>query len=377
MLSRTPPPGGPSGRSRLARLATVGVTLSLGVTLAAGCATFPTAPGKGGPTATPTPTPTSTPKPTPTTTPTVGPIEPLSPYIPQTSCDATEKPGVVKFEKYLHGQYPTTGSYGIINPCHGVVSEHAEGRAWDWAVNIDNPADKARAAAVINWLLATDSAGNKYAMARRIGIMYMAWDAKIWGSYRATDGWLPFSCTDKTSCHRDHVHFSFSWAGAWGASSFFTGKAAPVDYGPCVPFGLKYARKYAGFNPNPCNTRWPAAPAGATLARLVSFYSSSPGPAVLRKGDVGPAVSVAQQVVKAGADGNFGPLTETAVKTFQSAHGLPADGVVAGTTWAAFAKSLSGSTAKALVPRALTPAPAAPAERAPEGGADLGRPAHA
>ena len=114
MLSRTPPPEGPSGRSRLARLATVGVTLSLGVTLAAGCATFPTAPGKGGPTA--TPTPTSTPKPTPTTTPTVGPIEPLSPYIPQTSCDATEKPGVVKFEKYLHGQYPTTGSYGVINP---------------------------------------------------------------------------------------------------------------------------------------------------------------------------------------------------------------------------------------------------------------------
>ena len=136
--------------------------------------------------------------------------------------------------------------------------------------------------------------------------------------------------------------------------------AAPVDYGPCVPFGLQYARKYVGFNPNPCNTRWPAGPAGATLAQLVSFYSSSPGPAVLRKGDVGPAVSVAQQVIKAGADGNFGPLTETAVKTFQSAHGLPADGVVAGTTWAAFARSLTGSTAKALVPRALAPAPAAP-----------------
>ena len=281
---------------------------------------------------------------------------------------------MVAFQNLIHATYPTTGSYGIVNPCHGVVSEHADGRAWDWAVDIDNPADKARATAVLNWLLATDAQGNQAAMARRLGIMYMAWDAKIIGSYRLNDGWRPFSCTDKTSCHRNHVHFSFSWNGAMKATSFWTKKVAPVDYGPCIPFGLQFARAYSGFNPNRCTTP-PAAPAGASLAQLVTFYSSPPGPAVLRKGDVGPAVSVAQQVMKVGADGDFGPATEAAVKAFQSAHGLSPDGVVSASTWAAFAKSLSGSTAKAVLPRTLVPAPAAPAEPTPESAADLGRPA--
>jgi peptidoglycan hydrolase-like protein with peptidoglycan-binding domain len=429
MSNREAAPGGSFGRSQFTRVATAGAALAVGLTLAAGCAKFPAQPGAPGgsgttspapkPTsATPAPKPTSTtpapkptsttpaPKPTSTTpapkptstTPAAPPqtppgtpapsttappatpaglpggIEALSPYIPQNDCDPTAKPGVVAFENLIHATYPTTGSYGIVNPCHGVVSEHADGRAWDWAVDIDNPADKARAAAVLNWLLATDAQGNKAAMGRRLGIMYMAWDAKIIGTYRLDEGWRPFSCTDKTSCHRNHVHFSFSWNGAMKATSFWTKKVAPVDYGPCIPFGLQFARAYSGFNPNRCTTP-PAAPAGASLAQLVTFYSLSPGPAVLRKGDIGPAVSVAQQVLKVGADGDFGPATEAAVKTFQSAHALSPDGVVSAGTWAAFAKTLAGSTAKAVLPRALTPAPAAPAEPTPESAADLGRPA--
>ena len=46
-----------------------------------------------------------------------------------------------------------------------------------------------RASALINWLFAKDKAGRPYANVRRLGIMYMIWNNKIWESYRASDGW--------------------------------------------------------------------------------------------------------------------------------------------------------------------------------------------
>ncbi|MEV6105048.1 peptidoglycan-binding protein [Streptomyces sp. NPDC051940] len=89
-----------------------------------------------------------------------------------------------------------------------------------------------------------------------------------------------------------------------------------------------------------------------TEARVSEFQTSrglsptgSVGPATwpvlvvtVRRGDVNAAVRGAQwQLNKHGygltVDGNFGTLTETAVKGFQSANGLTADGVVGSTTW--------------------------------------------
>lgn len=49
----------------------------------------------------------------------------------------------------------------------------------------------------------------------------------------------------------------------------------------------------------------------------------------------GPAVRLLQQKVHAAVDGVFGPGTLHAVKTFQRAHGLTADGIVGPATWAA------------------------------------------
>jgi len=41
----------------------------------------------------------------------------------------------------------------------------------------------------MTWLLAPDQHGNQAAMARRLGIMYVIWDAKVWKSYQAGRGW--------------------------------------------------------------------------------------------------------------------------------------------------------------------------------------------
>jgi len=66
-----------------------------------------------------------------------------------------------------------------------------------------------------------------------------------------------------------------------------------------------------------------------TFAALVS---------TVRQGSSGAAVQALQvQLVKHGSsvdtDGDFGPATDSAVRSFQSAHGLSADGVVGPATW--------------------------------------------
>jgi peptidoglycan hydrolase-like protein with peptidoglycan-binding domain len=74
------------------------------------------------------------------------------------------------------------------------------------------------------------------------------------------------------------------------------------------------------------------------------MYSGMP---VLKIGSTGAAVRELQTKLQtlrydigaAGADGSFGPSTETAVKKFQSQNGLTADGIVGSATWAALEKA--------------------------------------
>lgn len=72
-------------------------------------------------------------------------------------------------------------------------------------------------------------------------------------------------------------------------------------------------------------------------------YPNPPVPAIhrtIRRGDSGEEVRILQMKLnKLGAtllvDGEFGPLTEAAVRTFQTAKGLTPDGVVGPETWGA------------------------------------------
>jgi len=157
-------------------------------------------------------------------------IELPSPYQAQTTCDPVVRPGVVAFRQLILSNYAITGDSGIVRSCTaGGTSEHKEGRAWDWQVNTKNPAQVAQVDDLMTWLLASDEHGSTSAMARRLGIMYTIWNGKVWKSYQAAKGWQPYI---GPSAHTDHVHVSFSWAGAYGATSYWSGKVAPVMYAP-------------------------------------------------------------------------------------------------------------------------------------------------
>ena len=62
----------------------------------------------------------------------------------------------------------------------------------------------------------------------------------------------------------------------------------------------------------------------------------------LKKGMSGLHVQGLQQLLHIYPDGKFGPLTEEAVKEFQEAHGLVADGIVGAKTWAALKSGEDG-----------------------------------
>ena len=153
-------------------------------------------------------------------------IDDYASYDGQSTCDPAAKPGVTAFMNMVLADQPSTGNYGISRNCNiGGTSEHKEGRAWDWRVYVGNPA----ADTILNWLLATDQWGNAHALARRLGVMYAIWNQQIWRAYRPWDGWQPYGGSNP---HTDHVHFSFSWAGARSETTWWnpvSGDLEPQD----------------------------------------------------------------------------------------------------------------------------------------------------
>lgn len=153
-------------------------------------------------------------------------IDGFASYDPQDTCSPTAKPGVVGFKDFILATYPTTGNSGITRACNiGGTSEHKEGRAWDWTANYYNAAQQDIADTVIAWLLKGDEHGNACALARRTGTMYLIWNKQIWAAYRspngscASAGWKAYTGTNP---HTDHVHISFSWAGANKETTWWT-----------------------------------------------------------------------------------------------------------------------------------------------------------
>ncbi|QWZ07822.1 hypothetical protein KRR39_20920 [Nocardioides panacis] len=168
------------------------------------------------------------------------PIEDFSGYEPQTNCSPDAKPGATKLSVWLQATYPGSGSLGISRSCKdGGVSEHKEGRAFDWAVSVYSPRDRAYVAAFLARLFATDAEGNADALARRMGIMYLIWNDQIYSSYYGFRARPYQACKVLSTCgdtlrHRNHVHISLSRAGGNGLTSWYTG-ATDVPAVPTAP----------------------------------------------------------------------------------------------------------------------------------------------
>ncbi|HEX2050176.1 MAG TPA: hypothetical protein VHJ34_06010 [Actinomycetota bacterium] len=157
-------------------------------------------------------------------------IEGYAPYQGQTTCDPAAKPGVLAFQRIVLDAYPFTRAGGIGRDCSsGGQSEHKEGRAWDWGVSASVEREKAAADEVVAWLLARDAHGNAHALARRLGIMYLIWNRRVWSTW---GGWEIYCVQHGSACydpdgggvrhpHTDHVHFSFGWPGARKQTSFW------------------------------------------------------------------------------------------------------------------------------------------------------------
>lgn len=89
-------------------------------------------------------------------------IEDRATYVPNNSCAATTLPGTTKLAALLQQNYGIGGwaprDCGLNGA--GSVTEHYDGRGYDWYTTVRNANSKAAADHFINWLMATDSAGN-------------------------------------------------------------------------------------------------------------------------------------------------------------------------------------------------------------------------
>lgn len=148
-------------------------------------------------------------------------IEGFARYDGQSTCDPTPKSGTLAMRDVLLARYPSTKSLGVSRDCAvGGQSEHKEGRAFDWAADVNDGNDVAAVNDFLTALFATDAQGHRFALARRMGVMYVIWNHQIWGAYSALQGWRPY---DGANPHTDHVHISLSWDGALGKTSFWSG----------------------------------------------------------------------------------------------------------------------------------------------------------
>ncbi|MCL3817508.1 peptidoglycan-binding domain-containing protein [Aeromicrobium wangtongii] len=241
-------------------------------------------------------------------------VDAVPAYQPQVSCHPGDMIGPIMLRDLVLATYGIGGRGNISRGCTEGVSEHSEGRAWDWAVNVKNPAEQAAAADFIAWLTRDDGLN-----ARRLGVMYVIYNKKIWGAYNTRAGW-------RTSyAHTDHVHISFSWNGARGNTSFWTGTAGTIDHGPCARFKGSYAAPTSAPR---------AARCGAPTTALVK--TSRPN---RQYGSTGGTVARLQTLLGVPVTRRFDTATQAAVRSYQRAHDLPVTGAADQPTWASLDRS--------------------------------------
>lgn len=258
----------------------------------------------------PAPAPTGTAMPTPRVS-LPAALDRLPGYSPQVSCEPTDKPGSTAYAELLKTIYPKA-VYGISRACtESGTSEHKDGRAIDFMISASDPAQKRIADDIVAWLTADNGT-----VARRLGVMYLIWNKKIWGSYDIAGGWKPYYGANP---HTDHIHTSLTWDGAMRNTSWWTGVALPTwDEGPCTVYSGEPAAIYAGRRIDDCPA--PVAPPRTTHRTMV--YGAS-----------GADVSTAQRLLGIRQTGTFDQATWAEVKRWQGSKGVAVTGVLDQKTW--------------------------------------------
>jgi hypothetical protein len=159
------------------------------------------------------------------------PIDPYR-YDYATRCVKRPQAGMLALERWLDG-HVRGESWGIVR-CErlgsGHYSLHSEGRAIDWRLNVHKPVERRAASRLIRLLLATDKAGNRHALARRMGVQEIIWNCRAW--WAGDHGLVKYSpCydadghrqrIDETNAHRNHVHIGMNRPGARKRTTFWT-----------------------------------------------------------------------------------------------------------------------------------------------------------
>jgi hypothetical protein len=146
-------------------------------------------------------------------------------------CRKRPTPGALALVNWLESN--SGGVFWGIMRCERLnrhdYSLHSEGRAVDWHLDAHSAVDRSDARRVILTLLATDTAGNPHALARRMGVQEIIWDCRSWwsgaermGRYSACyDAKGRPRKIDDTTAHRNHVHIGLNLEGARMHSSFW------------------------------------------------------------------------------------------------------------------------------------------------------------
>jgi hypothetical protein len=199
-----------------------------------------------------------------------------------------------------------------VNERHPGRKKHADGTIGDAAhasrASDHNPWVKDEGAGVVTALDLTHDPGNgfdahAFAESLRVGrdprVKYCISNGRIFSSTTSPWTWRKYTGSNP---HKSHVHVSvlaekrhYDHEGSWGFGSGGTSPGIP--------------------SPEPEEAR-----------------------SLLKRGSVGEDVRTAQRLLLVTVDGIFGLATETAVKVFQRASGLAADGVVGPLTWEALDK---------------------------------------
>jgi hypothetical protein len=160
-----------------------------------------------------------------------GPVDDYASYQPQTRCRDAVRPGTRVLARWINRRYDGGTAAATLRQCTPGTTEHKDGRAIDWTMDATRADDRAEVDRFLERLFRTDARGNADARARRMGIMYVIWDDKMYASYREFEAteYRSSSCASLRDCsptlrHRDHVHISLSKPGARGDTTWYAGR---------------------------------------------------------------------------------------------------------------------------------------------------------